>query len=285
MAVENVSNVGDLNPAAPTGAESKSEGDDHLRAIKTALRQSFAGFAGAVIVTGADGGAANAYTLAPATALLAYASKMLVEFTPTANNTGACTLAVSTLPAKPLVAIDGAALVVGDLVGGRPYLAFYDGAQFRLAAITKGYIDRTVTAGTVPGVADPANAGKVFASTGAAGQWIGLDGRGDPVKDKGNSGTNPVVVNFADGEGQTITATGNFTLSATGFPDGRFASVLVRGFNLGAIAMQSTGITWIKSDNSKTVNFAQSGITFPNTGEAFFALFSYGDGTIYGKAA
>jgi hypothetical protein len=285
MAVENVSNVGDLNAAAPTGAESKSEGDDHLRAIKTALRQSFAGFAGAVLVTGADGGAANAYTLTPVTALIGYGVKMLAEFTPAANNTGASTLAVSGLAAKPVVAVDGSALVAGDLVGGRTYLAFYDGAQFRLAAITKSYIDRTVTAGTVPGVADPANAGKVFASTGAAGQWIGLDSRGDPVADKGNSGTGPVVVNYADGDGQTVTGTGNFTLSATGFPNGRFASVLVRGINLGAIAMQSTGITWIKGDNTKTTNFAQSGITFPNAGEGFFALFSYGDGTIYGKAA
>lgn len=285
MAVENVSNVGDLNAAAPTGAESKSEGDDHLRAIKTAVRQSFAGFTGAVLVTGVDGGAANAYTLTPATALLAYAAKMLAEFTPSANNTGACTLAVSGLAAKALVSVDGVALVAGDLVGGRTYLAFYDGAQFRLAAITKGYIDRTVTAGTVPGVADPANAGKVFASTGSAGQWIGLDGRGDPAVDKGNSGTGPVVVNYGDGGGQTITATGNFTLSATGFPAGRFASVLVRGVNLGAIAMQSTGIIWIKADNTKTTNFAQSGITFPNAGEGFFALFSFGDGAIYGKAA
>lgn len=285
MPLESAANVGDLDPANPAGGDPKSDGDNHLRTMKAALRQSFAGFAGAVLVTGADGGAANAYTLTPATALLAYGAKMLAEFTPNANNTAGCTLAISGLAAKPLVAVDGSALVAGDLVAGRAYMAFYDGAQFRLAAVTKGYIDRTVTAGTVPGVADPANTGKVFGSVAGVGTWIGLDGRGDPVKDKGNSGTDPVVVSYADGEGQTVTATGNFTLSATGFPANRFASVLVRGINLGAFAMQSTGITWIKGDNSKTVNFAQSGITFTSSGEGFFALYSYGDGTIYGKAA
>lgn len=285
MAVETVSNVGDLDPAAPSGAAPKSEGDNHIRAIKQALRQSFAGFAGAILVTGVDGGAVNAYTLAPAQALLAYAAKMLVVFQPIVDNTDAATLNISGLGAKPIVSVAGVPLVAGDLTAGRYYTAFYDGAKFRLDNVTQNYVDQLVIAGTVPGVNNPANAGKVFSSTGATGQWIGIDGRGDPVKDKGNSGTDPVVVNYADGEGQTITATGAFTLSATGFPAGRLSGVLVRGINLGAFAMSSAGIIWLKSDNTQTSNFSQSGITFPVAGEAFFALFSYGDGKVYGKAA
>lgn len=285
MAVETVANVGDLDPTRPGGGDPKSEGDDHVRNIKSALRQSFAGFTGAIIVTGTDGGAANAYTLTPSAALTSYAGKMLAVFVPAANNTGASTLNVSGLGAKPILSVAGVPLVAGDLTAGRFYSTFYDGAAFRLDNVTQNYVDQLVVAGTVPGVNIPANANKVFSSTGSTGQWIALDGRGDPAANKGNSGTAAQVVNYSDGEGQTITATGAFALSATGFPAGRFASVLVRGFNLGAYALTTTGITWIKSDGTTTANFGASGVTFPSSGEGFFALFSYGDGTVYGKAA
>lgn len=285
MTVENVTYVGDLNPLAPTGAEAKSQGDDHIRNIKLGLQNSFAGFTGAILVTGADGGAANAYTLTPVDPLPGYTARTLVVFVPTADNTGASTLNISGLGAKSIVSVSGNALAAGDLTAGRYYSAFYDGTKFRLDNVTQNYIDQLVIAGTVPGVNVPANAGKVFSSTGSTGQWIALDGRGDPTLDKGSTGTTAQVISYADGEGQTLTGTGAFNLSATGFPVGRFASVLVRGFNLGANAMTSSGITWIKADGSKTTTFSASGITLPSSGEGFFALFSYGDGTIYGKSA
>jgi hypothetical protein len=285
MAVETVTYVGDLNPAYPTGSEPKSQGDDHVRNIKLALQNSFAGFAGAVLITRADGGAANAYTLTPVDALPGYVARMLAVFAPAANNTGASTLNISGLGAKPILSVAGVPLVAGDLTAGRFYSVFYDGTSFRLDNVTQNYVDQLVISGTVPGVGDPANAGKVFSSTGTTGQWISLDGRGAPIVDKGSSGTTAQVVNYADGEGQTITATGAFTLSATGFPTGRFASVLVRGLNLGAYALTTTGISWVKSDGTLTSNFSASGITFPSSSEGFFALFSYGDGAIYGKAA
>lgn len=285
MTVEAVTYVGDLNPLVPTGSEAKSQGDDHIRNIKEAVSNSFAGFLGAILVTGADGGPANAYTLTPADPLPSYTSRMLAVFVPTAANTGAATLNISGLGAKPILSVSGIPLVAGDLTAGRFYSTFYDGASFRLDNVTQNYVDQLVISGTVPGVNDPTNAGKVFSTTGTVGQWIGLDSRGEPVINKGNTGTTAQVVSFTDGGGQTLTATGAFSLSATGFPAGRFASVLVRGFNLGAYAMTSTGITWVKSDGTTTATFGASGITFPTTGEAFFALFSYGDGTIYGKSA
>jgi hypothetical protein len=281
MAVETATNIGDLNPLWPTGAEGKSDGDNHLRMFKAAARQSFAGFTGAILVSGVDGGAANAYTLTPATALTAYSAKMIVEFTPTANNTGAATLNISVLGAKALVSVAGAALVADELVAGRYYAAFYDGTQFRLLAVTKKYIDTLAVAGIVPGINDPANAGKALVG---GGSFVSLDSRGDPITNKGSTGTTAQVVNYADGDAQTITATGNFALSATGFPAGRFAAVLVRGINLGAFALTTTGITWLKSDNTTTPTFSASGITFPAAGTGFFALFSYGDGIIYGAA-
>lgn len=284
MAVESVTYIADLDPAAPTGASPKSEGDDHVRNIKKGLKNSFVGFSGAILVTGVDGGAANVYTLTPPAALLAYAARMFAVFRPTADNTGPATLNISGLGAKEIVSVAGVPLAAGDLTAGRFYTAFYDGTKFRLDNVTQNYVDQLVIKGTVPGVDDPANAGKVFGSTGSVGQWVSLDGRGAPAKDKGESGTTAQVVDYKDGEGQTITATGAHTLTATGFPAGRMAGILLRMVGYGNFALTTTGIIWIKADGSQTTNFTTSGITLA-TGECFVALYSFGDGKVYAKVA
>jgi hypothetical protein len=285
MAVESVTYVGDLNPASPTGSEPKSQGDDHVRNIKAALQNSFAGFTGAVLVTGVDGGAANAYTLTPADALPGYVARMLAVFVPTANNTGASTLNISGLGAKPILSVAGVPLVAGDLTAGRFYSAFYDGTSFRLDNVTQNYVDQVVISGTLPGVNVPANAGKVFSTDGTAGQWISLDGRGDPVFDNGSVATGTLVIDYAKGEGQKVKATGSHTLAVTGFPVGRLAGILLELTDYGAYAIASAGITWIKSDNTETGALNQSGITFPASGRARVVLYSMGDGVVYGKAA
>lgn len=285
MAIEAVTNIADLNPAYPTGSESKADGDDHLRNIKKAIKNGFAGYLGAVLVTGTDGGVANAYTLTPANDLPAYSARMLAVFVPVANNTGAATLNISGLGAKPIISVAGIPLVSGDLTAGRFYSAFYDGASFRLDNVTQNYVDQLIIAGTVPGVNEPVNAGKVFGSTGSTGQWVNLDGRGDPTFDNGSIATGTVVFDYAKGEGQKATATGPHAITATGFPANRLSGMLVQLTNYGAYAITSTGITWIKADNSETTNFATSGITLPAAGRGRVVLFSYGDGTVYGKQA
>lgn len=111
-----------------------------------------------------------------------------------------------------------------------------------------------------------------------------LGGGGSPTLDKGNSGTTAQVVNYGDGEGQTITATGNHSLSTTGWPANRIAGVLLRMDNYGGFTLTTTGITWIKADKTLTTDFNSSGIALPTSGSAFVVLFSYGDGIVYGKA-
>lgn len=285
MTVEIVTTIADLNPAAPTGAERKSDGDDHIRNIKKAVKNSFPGFVGAVIVAGIDGGSANAYTLTPATPLTAYSAKTQIIFSPVADGTGPATINVSGLGAKDIVSTSGAALAAGDLVSGRLYAAIFDGTRFRLMAVTQKYIDQLIISGIIPGVNVAANAGKFFTTDGASGQWASVDGRGAPALNKGNSGTTDQIVSYADGEGQSITATGNHALSATGFPAGRLSGVLLRMVNYGTFTLTTTGINWIKADGSTTTSFANSGIALPASGAGFVALFSYGDGVIYGKAA
>lgn len=169
MALETGNYVGDLNSANPGSADPKSQGDDHLRLIKLALRQSFAGFTGAVLVTGANGGAANAYTLTPTTPLLAYVSPMIAVFSPLATNTAACTMNISGLGAVDLRAIGGAALTSGELVVGRFYLATYDGVEFQVDTVTKQYVDQLAMQAALP--LQTGNAGKFITTDGVNASW------------------------------------------------------------------------------------------------------------------
>jgi hypothetical protein len=82
MALEVVNHIADLIATNPSGADPKSQGDDHLRNIKKALITDFAGFTGAILVTGTDGGAANAYTVNPAISVPAYSNRMGSYFHP-----------------------------------------------------------------------------------------------------------------------------------------------------------------------------------------------------------
>ena len=151
MGLETGSNISDLVVTNPLSSDAKSFGDDHFRLVKTVLRNNFAGFTGNILVSGTDGGAADAYTLTPATTLTAYSTKMIVEFTPNATNTGAATLNISGLGAKNIYSVAGVALSAGELVSGGYYLAAYDGTQFRLLSVSKAYIDGlAVAAGNVP---------------------------------------------------------------------------------------------------------------------------------------
>lgn len=284
MGLETAITIADLNANNPSSADPKSQGDDHLRNIKAALLNTFAGFLGAILVTGTDGGAANAYTLTPATPLPDYGTRMFAVFSPTANNTGACTLAISGLPAKPLKTMVGGALSLGDLIVGQLYEAIYTGTEWRLTTLTKNFIDQlTFAASGLPAVAG--NAGKFLTNDGTSGGWGSIDLRGAPVFAKGNSGATAQVINYADGEGQTLTSTGTFSLSASGFIAGRLCAVMLRLVSGGANGFSSTGINWIKSDGSFTTTFSSAGITLQSAGTDIILLFSYGDGIVYGKVA
>lgn len=169
MALEpSVTNLSDLNPLWPLGADPASISDDNHRNIKKSLLNDFAGFLGAVLVTGTDGGAANAYTLTPATAnqLPAMTNRMLVEFTPVADNTGPSTMNISALGAVAITSNDGAVLAASDLRSGVPTLGVFDGTQLRLVSTTKRYIDNLVIAANFP---PPPNDGRIYLITGING--------------------------------------------------------------------------------------------------------------------
>ena len=158
MALETGSYIGDLNPANPPGTDPKSQGDDHIRLIKTALKDCFPGIAGAIICDGADGGLVNAYTVTPSNSLLAYTPGMFVIFSPLVTNSGTSTINISGLGATPLRQAHGAETVPGDLVSGCQYVAQRNGAsEFRLIGPTKNYIDQLAFGSALPAQAGHAN--------------------------------------------------------------------------------------------------------------------------------
>lgn len=136
MALESGAFVADLNIANPTGTDPKSQGDDHIRLLKTVLRNSFAGFPGAILATGAEaqGGSANDYVVIVSPAPAAYGAGQVVLFKSTHANTGAATLRVNALAAKALKDVDGAALAAGDIASGAVVAALYDGTDFLLVS-------------------------------------------------------------------------------------------------------------------------------------------------------
>lgn len=151
MSLESGSYINDLVITNPPGSDPKSQMDDHLRLIKTVLKETICGFTGTTIVTGTDGGAADAYTLTPTTTLLAYSTKMLVEFTPNATNaTTTPTLNISALGAVIIKSVAGAALVALDLPINVPVLCVYNGTNFVLLGPTKNYIDQLALSAALP---------------------------------------------------------------------------------------------------------------------------------------
>ena len=169
MPLEPANHISELVPTNPTPGDPKSQGDDHLRNLKTSLLNDLAGFDGAIMCTGVDGGAANAYTVAPARAIAGYGRRMTVVFGVTVANTGASTMKISALEGKPLKSVNGLDLVQGDLTPGVIYAACYNGTEFRLLSITKNYADQLAFSSVLPAQAN--NKGKFLRTNGTTAYW------------------------------------------------------------------------------------------------------------------
>ena len=152
MGLETGVYINDLVAANPTANDLESEGDDHLRLIKAILKSAFPGFTGSIWATGTDTGTSNAYVLTPAAKLPAYVVNTMVVFSPAnTNTTTAPTVNISGLGAVAIKAVDGSALLAGDLQAGQFYAMIYDGAQFKLTQVTKNYVDQSAFNAALPG--------------------------------------------------------------------------------------------------------------------------------------
>lgn len=190
MALETGTVINDLVITNPTSSDPKSQGDDHIRLLKTVLKDSFAGFAGTILLLGteAQGATVNDFvaTISPAPA--AYVKGMSVFVTLTHTNTSAATLAINALGAKTLYGIDNAALSAGDLVSGQTLVAYYDGTNF---IVTSGNDKASRDGATYTGTHDYTGATvtmpqKVSATSGTAAD---LTLTGVPVAPTASAGT------------------------------------------------------------------------------------------------
>lgn len=152
MPVEEAPYIGQLDPVFPKSGEAKGQGDNHIRLIKDALRQSFPGFTGGILVGGTATGPADAYVLTPAEPLPSYVENMMVVFEPSALNvTTAPTLNISSLGPVPIKSVDGTALLAGDLPAGQYVAMVYNGSAFVLLAVTKNYVTNLQFQSVLPG--------------------------------------------------------------------------------------------------------------------------------------
>jgi len=136
MSLETATYIYNLVATNPTSTDPKSEGDDHIRVIKSVIKNSFAGFPGMVVVTGteAQGATVNDYAVTITPAPSAYTASTLIVFKATHANTGAVTLQINALGTKALLAVDNTALKSGDIESGGVVFAYYDGTSFYLVS-------------------------------------------------------------------------------------------------------------------------------------------------------
>lgn len=73
--------------------------------------------------------------------IAAYTANLSVRVTFTNSNTGASTININSLGAKPLVKFGNAALNAGDIKAGQILDLVYDGTNFQIPSVTSNIVD------------------------------------------------------------------------------------------------------------------------------------------------
>lgn len=228
MALEIFSFLASLVSSNPAENDRKQRGDDHIRGIKTALLKSFAGFPGAVMISGVDVGVSNTYVLSPSEPLTEYSTRMIVTFLPATTNGGSSTLNISGLGPKTIKSVSGAVLNNGDIMAGNPLVLVFDGTDFRMTAPTKNYIDQLITTGAFP--VNPGDAGKPLLanSTGTAASFSADLGVALNEK-RGANIASATTVNLTTATGNFVHITGVTTITGVTLADGASRTVVFDG--------------------------------------------------------
>lgn len=119
-------------PENATKANANNEAADRA-AIAAAFDKlpTLAAFKRGITHYATDTGAANAYVVAMPY-LSALVGGEVITFIPSADNTGASVINVSTTGNKAILTLTGAALVAGDILASSPTMLQYDGVNWRL---------------------------------------------------------------------------------------------------------------------------------------------------------
>lgn len=103
MGLESVTYINDFVTTNPVAGDPRSEGDDHIRNIKSALAATFPGIAFPVAFQAVTTGTADAYVITLSPAPAAYVDGMVIWCRAHVANNAACTINVNTLGAKNIV--------------------------------------------------------------------------------------------------------------------------------------------------------------------------------------
>lgn len=133
--------IGDLNPVDASNTARFPEGmapsaiNDSARALEGMIARYRIDTAGSLIATGSS----NAYAVAAQQTLTALYDGLIVAFEANHTNTGAATLNVDSLGAKPIVWPNGAELGAGEIVAGAKIWTVYksDVAKWQLQTVVK----------------------------------------------------------------------------------------------------------------------------------------------------
>ena len=151
MTVETATYINQLDSSKPASGDARSEGDDHMRLLKSTLQATFPNITGAVTPTHtqlnnvflgqasyvAGGGSADAYTASVnTTQITSYSDGLTLLVKSPTTNTGASTINVNSLGVKTIVRNDGTTLSAGDLVSGSIFTITYNSTtgKFHLAS-------------------------------------------------------------------------------------------------------------------------------------------------------
>ena len=151
MGLETGTYINDFNSSNPSGSgDTKSQGDDHLRLIKTLIQNTFQGIAFPFAFKDL-GGSADTYTLTLPTAPGSYIDGMMCYGKCPAANTGAATINVNSLGAKDIKKNGNQDLNAGDMVANSCYLFIYNATDDVMELLNPS---ETSTYGTVAEVGD-----------------------------------------------------------------------------------------------------------------------------------
>ena len=100
--------------------------------------------------TEAQGATVNDYVLTVTPAITSYTPASLILWQANHTSTGAATFKIGSLATLSLKSVAGGALAANDIISGQWYLSLYTGSEFRLASVTKNYVDQLAFLPSLP---------------------------------------------------------------------------------------------------------------------------------------